>query len=228
MSNVSSLRLVVLDCDGTMVDSLQSLVDCLDVAFTAHGLTPPQRSLVRNGIGLELFEAVERLAPELSKPDLERLTNTYRDVALAKQDNGDWDDPLYAGARDAIQLMDRENWLLGIATGKSYRGVEKLLQRHDLKDYFITRQTSDRAAGKPNPEMLFNAMRDAGVDKASTVMVGDTSFDMQMAVNAGVSAIGVSWGYHSNDDLNRAGADIIIDHYSQLFGAVEKLLGPIR
>ena len=111
--------------------------------------------------------------------------------------------------------------MLGVATGKSFRGLVGTLEKHAVLDRFSTLQTADRARGKPHPEMLLKAMEETGANPASTVMIGDTTFDMEMAVNAGVMAIGVAWGYHETEELERAGAARVIGDFSELPGILK-------
>ena len=113
--------------------------------------------------------------------------------------------------------------LLGIATGKARRGVDYLCAVHGLENRFITIQTADTSPSKPHPDMIYQALRETGAAPARTVMIGDTSFDMDMARAAGTHGIGVTWGYHDRDLLERAGAAHVIDHFDQLDGALAEL-----
>ena len=153
-----------------------------------------------------------------------RVREAYAEVFHAMRLDGQVTDPLFLGAREAIDAVERAGWLLGLATGKSHRGLIATLERHDLVERFVTLQTADRAAGKPNPEMLLNAMAETGAPSASTVMIGDTTYDMEMARNAGTLAIGVAWGYHEADELRDAGAHVVIGAFSELPSALHGLM----
>ena len=122
------------------------------------------------------------------------------------------DEPLYDGIADLIDAMEADGWLLGIATGKSDRGLALCLDRHGLAGRFLTLQTADRHPSKPHPSMIEQAMADAGASAETSLMIGDTSYDMAMARAAGVTAIGVAWGYHDSGELLRAGAHLVAAH----------------
>jgi len=120
--------------------------------------------------------------------------------------------------------LDADGWLLGIATGKSHRGLVATLAGHGLDNRFVTLQTSDRAAGKPSPDMVLQALTETGADAASTVVVGDTTFDMMMARNAGALAVGVTWGYHHADELRASGAHAIVDSFPDVAPTLARLV----
>lgn len=220
----SPLRLAILDCDGTLVNSQRAIIDAMGKAFAEHGLEPSEAEAVRRIVGLELGEAVSRLMPEAGGHTHARVTQSYRKAAHAQRAKGLRDEPLYPGAREAIEAFASAGWLLGIATGKSDRGLAEVLTRHGIHDHFVTRQTSDTAPGKPSPEMLFQALSETGVEVGSAVMIGDTTFDMEMANNAGMAAIGVAWGYHARDDLAAAGAHCIVERFDQLPATADALV----
>ena len=217
------MRLVVLDCDGTMVDSQKAIVDMMNATFDAHNLARPDRNEILRGVGLELSVGIERLLPENHGLDLTEIDATYRRLATELRLTGGHQDPLYPDAKEVIQAFDQAGWLLGVATGKARAGLDHVLDLHGLNNLFITKQTSDSAAGKPNPEMLLNAMRDSGVDAENVFMVGDTTYDIHMAVNAGTKSIGVSWGYHEAEELLEAGANTVVHSYNELFAVLEEM-----
>ena len=148
----------------------------------------------------------------------------YKDYVIAQRANGEVSEPLYDGAKQVIEgLAGQEDILLGIATGKAYRGVLHLFDSYGWHDHFVTVQTADRAPSKPHPGMILQAMSETGVDASQTVMIGDTSYDMQMAVAAGVRAIGVTWGYHSEAILREAGAHHLVEDYAALKALLDGL-----
>ena len=120
-------------------------------------------------------------------------------------------------------FVKKAGWLLGVATGKSSNVLKSTLENQNIDRYFITLQTADLSVGKPDPDMLLKAMRDTGAEKKRTVMIGDTSYDMKMARNAGTSAIGVTWGYHSVEELYDSGAHSVVKTFSQIPLALENL-----
>ncbi len=217
------LRLAVFDCDGTLVDSLHVIAAAAAEAFTSLGLPAPTAAQVQAFIGLPLIEALDRLAPDGA--DREGLRDRYVKAYRALIADPAMHEPLYEGAAAALDEIEAAGVLLGIATGKSRRGLNAVLGRHGLSDRFVTLHTSDRGPGKPNPAMLVAAMSEAGVAPGETVMIGDTTFDVIMAGSAGVAAIGVAWGYHAPAELRAAGAAVLASDFSQVPPAVERLTG---
>ncbi|MHA7772423.1 HAD-IA family hydrolase [Roseibium sp. M-1] len=219
------MYLIVFDVDGTLVDSQDTIMHGLQVGFEAAGLPLPDRQTALSIVGLSLHEAFQTLlAPEFHDK-IPLMTETYRQAKVSRRQAGLDRDPLYPGARDAIdRLHGREEVLLGIATGKALRGVKHLLDCHDLHGRFLTIQTADTSPSKPAPDMILRAMAETGVEPERTLMIGDTGFDMQMAKSAGVRALGVSWGYHDPVRLAAGGAEKIIDTYAELDQAVAEML----
>ena len=213
--------MVVFDCDGTIVDSQRAIVEIMQATFESYNLRLPEREKILLGVGLELSVGIERLLPELHGLDISKLCTTYRKLATKNRKIDKLGDPLYPDAESVIRRLHADEWLLGIATGKSRLGLDYLLNSYNLSHLFMTKQTSDSAAGKPNPEMLENAMRDTGVSPSNVFMVGDTTYDICMAVNARTRAIGVSWGYHKTEELLDAGAEIVLDNYQDLFAFLQ-------
>lgn len=221
---MTDLRLAVFDCDGTLVDSQASIIACVNAAWAAEGLAPPPAESVRRGVGLRLDEAIARLAPDLPLATQGRLTDGYRHAFLDLRDEAAVEEPLYAGISDLLDQLEAAGWLLGIATGKGQPGLKKTLISHGLADRFVTLQTADVAAGKPSPDMLHRASAESGVGLDRVIMIGDTTYDILMARNAGVVAVGVAWGYHPTDELHAAGADAIVDTAAEIFDAADRLV----
>jgi phosphoglycolate phosphatase len=194
-------RLVVFDCDGTLVDSQHAIVEAMGIAFRETGLEEPDPAAVRHVVGLVLEEAMARLLPG-ALPELHRQTAAaYRRAFRNLRNRPDHQEPLFEGVPAVLEALARSGTLLGIATGKSRRGLVATLEQHGLGDKFVTLQTVDDNPGKPAPDMLRRAMADAGTGPAETAMVGDTVYDIEMARNAGTAAIGVAWGYHAAEEL---------------------------
>lgn len=204
-----TVRLAVFDCDGTLVDGQAAVCDAMDAAFAAHGLPAPDRHLVRRSVGLSLPQAVRALVPEADEALQQGLDQAYRSAFRAAREAGQLVEPLYAGVRELLDALRDDGWLLAVATGKSDRGLEHCLATHGLSRHFISLQTADRHPSKPHPAMLDAALFEAGALPASAVMIGDTAYDMVMAVNAGVRALGVDWGYHTPAELTEAGAEAV-------------------
>ena len=221
----TKLRLAVFDLDGTLVDSQHVIVGCMTEAFTGEGLDVPTPAQVRRIIGLPLEECMARLAPQATAAGCARLVEAYKTAFFACRQRPDHDEPLFEGAVAAIDALEGDGWLLGIATGKAMRGLRAVLERHGLDARFITLQTADMNPGKPDPTMLRKAMAETGVDAPDTVMIGDTSYDMLMAKSAGVHAIGVGWGNHPVDELRATGAHSLISTYAELPAAMLRCAG---
>ena len=206
-----SLRLAVFDCDGTLVDSQHSIVACMKAAFGAAGLTLPEAEAVRRVVGLPLADGVGRLAPLLAAGECARVAELYKQAFLDLRASAPMEEPLFPGVRDLLDTLEGEGVLLGVATGKGQRGLRITLDQHGLLGRFVTLQTADDAPGKPNPAMLRQAMAAVGAEPSQTAMIGDTTFDILMARNAGTAAIGVAWGYHPPAELHAAGAHPVVE-----------------
>jgi phosphoglycolate phosphatase len=209
-------RLIVFDCDGTLVDSQHLIVDAMNATFETHGLPAPSAEAVRHVVGLSLGEAIARLVPGVGSVELAMLVEGYKRTFQAMRRQPLFHEPLFEGAREALHELERRGHCLAVATGKSDRGLMSVLEHHALARLFVSLQTADRHPSKPHPSMLEAAMRETGSAAHETMMVGDTSYDMQMARAARVRAIGVGWGYHPVAALELAGADAVIDRFEQL------------
>lgn len=208
---MSALRLVVFDCDGTLVDSQAAIGRAMAGAFEDIGLLYPGDEVVKKIVGLSLHDAALVLLPEANHdlaPDLEA---GYRKAFSTLRLSGQVFEPLYPGVRTTLKTLRGENILIGVATGKGQKGLEKTLAGHGIAEFFDTLQTADFHPGKPNPSMLFAAMDETGVTPEMTLFVGDTTFDVEMGVNAGVKTLGVSWGYHDSELLKETGASAILE-----------------
>lgn len=213
------VRLAVFDCDGTLVDSQANIGRAMDEAFRMSGLTPPPIAVTRRIVGLSLVEAMRALLPGGDDATHRRLTADYKDAFHRLRANDALDpEPLFEGVVEALDRLLAHGWLLGVATGKSDRGLAHVLDAHGIADRFVTLQTADRHPSKPDPAMLIAAMDEAGALAQDVAMIGDTSFDMAMAKAAGARAIGVAWGYHAPDELSTAGAELVAAHARELPG----------
>ena len=216
-------RLAVFDCDGTLVDSQATICLAMERGFAACGLAAPSDTATRGIIGLSLVEAMAALHPAGSPAQHEVLADEYKKAFFNLRAAGLAEEPLYDGIAEAIADLDARGWLLGVATGKSDRGLKHILDHHGLHPKFVTLQTADRHPSKPHPSMLELAMAEAGAAPATTAMIGDTSYDMMMAKAAGCAAIGVAWGYHNAGALREGGADVVADSPFELVAILEAL-----
>ena len=223
------MKLVIFDCDGTLVDSQHMICAAMRQAYEANDLSVPARDHLLSIVGLSLPDAFRRLAAHAANGadhPIEALVTCYKDAFAVLRQLDDHLEPLYPGAREVIDtLAARPDTFLGIATGKSQRGVRAVLGRHGLAERFVTIQTSDDAPSKPHPGMVLAAMRETGAAPQDTVVVGDTVFDLEMARAAGASAIGVAWGYHPASALLAAGADAMIEKFAELVPTLDHLWG---
>ncbi len=196
-------RLAIFDCDGTLVDSGATIHRAVEAAFECHGLVCPPSSVSRKVIGLSLVEAMAALAPEA---DHEALSRTYKDAFFAMRQSGGVEEPLFEGILPLLDALDADGWLLAVATGKSDRGLKHCLESHGIHARFVSLQTADRHPSKPHPAMALAAIAEGMAAPETSVVIGDTSFDIGMALAAGAGAIGAGWGYHEAGELASAGA----------------------
>jgi len=218
------LRLIVFDVDGTLVDSQKDIVASMTAAFEAADLPVPARADILSIVGLSLDVAVARLVPDLPQALYAAMVETYKQTYHQRRASlgAQVSSPLYPGISTLLNhLQGVPEYLLGIATGKSRRGLDALLAGHGLDRMFLTQQVADHHPSKPHPGMLLAAMSETGVSPENAVMIGDTEFDMQMADAAGMRSIGVSWGYHSADRLDAA--DLLVHEVADLANTIKTL-----
>lgn len=218
------LRLVIFDVDGTLVDSQGDIVAAMTAAFAAVEAPAPTRAEILSIVGLSLDVAMTVLAPTRPAGDRLAMVEAYKAayMTLRAEAGVAQSSPLYPGAVETLRRLHAEpEVLLGVATGKSKRGLDKLIAGHGLEGLFITQQVADFHPSKPHPSMIHQAMADAGVGPEATVMIGDTSFDMDMAAAAGVTGIGVKWGYHGPERL--AAAAHLVEDFAALPALLEQI-----
>jgi len=189
--------LIVFDWDGTLMDSAGAIVASIQGACRDLGLVVPSEQASRHIIGLGLTEAIAHLLPSLPEADYPKLVDRYRHHFLSQ----DADIPLFVGAERIVRDLNQAGFLLGVATGKSRRGLDRVLEQTGLGIYFHGTRCADECFSKPHPEMLEQLMDELGTTRQRTLMIGDTSHDLQMAQNAGVAALAVSYGAHPRDEL---------------------------
>lgn len=209
------VKLVVFDVDGTLVDSQHVIVEAQNRAFAEHGMAAPKRKEALSVVGLSLPDAFRRLVGEAGP--IASLSEAYRRSFQALRIDPDYEEPLFPGMAELVaDLHARDDVRLGLATGKSRRGVDYLVEKYGWEGWFATIQTADDAPSKPDPAMLLQAMEEAAATPSTTVMIGDTTYDMMMARSAGAAAIGVAWGYHPPGALFGAGAVMVVEKAATL------------
>jgi phosphoglycolate phosphatase len=199
-------RLAIFDCDGTLVDSGATIHAALSATFELNGLELPPPIVARRVIGLSLTEAMAALLPDASPEEHRMLAEDYKRAFWQLRAAGRVEEPLFNGVLELLDALESEGWLLAVATGKSDRGLRHCLEQHDIHARFVSLQTADRHPSKPHPSMVHQAIADAGAEPRTTIVVGDTSFDMAMAVAAGAAPVGAGWGYHDAEELISGGA----------------------
>ena len=207
------MKLVLFDCDGTLVNSGGVIHRCMAETFANAGLRVPELSETQEIIGLTLNLAISQISGIAMGAEVEHLTEQYKKQFTVIRQEAGFDEPLYegiAGLIDALAVQD--DILLGMVTGKSRRGVRSVMERHGFESYFHVSRCADDCPSKPHPAMVLECCHETGCDVSQTFVIGDTTYDMMMAGSAGATAIGVNWGYHKPERLSEAGAAVILQH----------------
>ena len=216
------LRLAVFDCDGTLVDTESGIVRAMQLAFESEGLKPPPPAETRQLVGLSLLESVRSLHPEGNAELHASLVDAYRSAYAELRKSPGFQQDLFPGTLQILETLGTRGVLLGIATGKSRRGLDATLDLHGIRGRFATLQTADDAPSKPHPGMVLQAMEETGSEAHETIFLGDTTFDMQAAKQARATGVGVAWGYHPQEELHRAGASLVIENYGELLSWLDQ------
>jgi len=216
------LRLVLFDVDGTLVDSGDLIYRAIVETFAAYGRAAPERRFALGGVGLSLEQAIARLLG--GEGPVAEMSETYRTTFHRLRQDPALHEPLFPGAREVLDTLARRgDVVLGLATGKSRRGVGAIVERFGWHGRFATVQTADTHPSKPHPSMVATALAETGIAPGRAVLVGDTTFDMEMARAGGIGAIGVVWGNHTPDALEEAGAHRVIARFEELSGIIDEL-----
>lgn len=216
MSVSSPLRLVLFDCDGTLLNSAGSIVHCMAATFEEFGLPKPDTAATRSIIGLSLDLAIARLIGSDIDARVIDMVKAYKAHFTALRQKQDFHEPLYPGIRSLLDTLNGYDTILtGIVTGKSRRGVDFVCSDHKLESFCVSR-TADECPSKPDPTMVLECCHDTGIEPSATLVVGDSSYDMEMAVAAGALAVAVAWGYQPVQTLIAAGAQYCLDRPQDL------------
>jgi phosphoglycolate phosphatase len=204
--------LIAFDWDGTLFDSTAIIVRCIQRAVADVGGTVPTDREASYVIGMALTEALAHAAPDVPRDLYPELGQRYRHHYIAHQN----DLSLFDGVLPMLDaLRERQHWL-AVATGKSRRGLDEVLATVQLRGMFNGSRTADETAGKPDPRMLHELMREFGTEPERTLMIGDTTHDLQMARNAGCARIGVSYGAHEPGGFAALGPEAVVHSVSEL------------
>jgi phosphoglycolate phosphatase len=220
----STPRLLVFDWDGTLMDSVGTIVACTEAAIQELGLKGVSEATIRGTIGLGLRETIDLLVPGCDDALFETIIAAYRRHWHATFR----DDPvLFSGVEEMLRGLAQEDYLLAIATGKSRRGLEHSLEQTGLRELFHSTRTADEAFSKPHPQMLLDVLDDLGVPPGAAVMIGDTTFDLEMARNAGTGAIGVCSGSHCREELLQLAPLVCLERVVELPGWLAQFREPV-
>ncbi len=220
MSSARNIRFAAFDLDGTLLDSAASIVEGVSACWEACGFPAPQADAVRRIIGLPWEESVIALLPDAGRREFERIRAYHEDVRLGRRSRPARREALFPGARATLRALEEDDYVLGIVTSRSGNRLNELLEAHEIGEHFFVIKTADMGPGKPAPHLLLQAMADIGAVASDTVMIGDTTFDIEMAINAGARAVGVSWGVHEVGELEAAGAHRIVASFTEIRPAV--------
>ena len=204
------MKLVLFDCDGTLVDSAAVIHRCMQATFADFGKAAPALAATKSVIGLTLDIAIARMLGQPVDAEIEAMTARYKEHFMAYRQSGGPLEPLFEGIAPLLASLSREEeTLLGIVTGKSRRGLAAILAHHGYDRTFVTIRTADDCPSKPHPAMVLECCAETGIAPERAFVIGDSVYDVEMAVAAGARAIGVSWGYGAPDMLRAAGAHAV-------------------
>ena len=217
--------LAVFDVDGTLVDSRETIHRAAIEAAVGAGLDPPDYDAVRQIVGLSLVEGLRQIMPQAAEAQFAEFVAGFQESFRRMHLDPDFTEPLYSGAVELLNRLKADGWRMALATGNSRRGVDRLLDRHGWGELFDATRCADDGPGKPHPSMLLQAMEAAHTPPERTIMIGDTSHDMKMAIAAGAYPQGVAWGFHTADEVAASGAAHVAHTFTELEGALDRFAG---
>ena len=206
-------ELLIFDWDGTLMDSIARIVNCFGNACVDAGLPVPPESAMRHVIGLGLTEAVDVLLPGVDHALRARVVARYRERFLHIDQTAM---PLFDGVRAGLEEFARRGYLLAVATGKSRRGLDRVLQETGMGALFVATRCADEALSKPHPKMLHDLLDYTGLKSERALMVGDTTYDLEMARTAAMDSLAVSYGVHSREALLARGPLACFDSFDEV------------
>lgn len=216
------MKLVLFDADGTLIDSQAIIHETMRLTFTRFGYKEPNITATRSIIGLTLDRAIASLLGRELDAEVAAMTQEYKDIYIELAPRDDMQCFAFTGIPQLIrELASREDFLLGVVTGKSRKGVDCLFKSNGFGDSFIVSRCADDCPSKPHPAMVLECCDELGVRPSDAIVIGDTSFDMQMGVAAGATTIGVNWGYHPRHKMESAGANAIVSNVAELRSKID-------
>ena len=221
---MTSPPLAIWDVDGTLVDSRETIAWCMAEGFARQGLPRPSYDQTRRIVGLTLQTAIETMTPGLDPAVQRAITADYRAAFQELHADPAYREPLYPGAAELLARLTEAGWRQAVATGKSRKGLDRVVAANGWSERFVSLHCYDDGPGKPDPAMVLAALASTDTPPERAVMIGDTSHDMGMGRAAGVRALGVTWGFHTADELREGGADAVVDTFTQLEA---ELLSPL-
>lgn len=210
---MKTYQCVVFDWDGTLMDSIQKIVECLQAAAQDVGLPVPSRNAAKNIIGLGLHESMLAVFGDITEAKIAELVDRYKFHFLDKNQTKQ---PLYPAVRSGLTALDETGAALCVATGKARRGLDRVMKQENLESFFMYTRCADESRSKPHPQMLLDILEYTALNPEKVLMVGDTSYDMEMAVGASIDAIGIAHGAHSQLELSSSGANHVFDNFKDL------------
>ena len=223
MVNKKNVKLLLFDYDGTLVDSAKMIIEGTIEAFNRCGLAIPKQEEIKAGIGQKLDIAIKSYLPLEHKGTRDEVIRQYRQWYAEKDLEGTQFEPLFKNIKPVLEKLYQDGWNLGIATNKSLRGLNRGLLHHKIEKFFSIIMTADNFIPKPNKAMAMHALKTLKVKNSDAFMIGDTVYDIKMGKNAKINTIGVTWGYNTKEELNRAHADHIINDPSELVKILKEL-----
>ncbi len=225
MVRSDSVKLAVFDLDGTLLDSALSIVAGVRACWAACGFPEPDPVTVERIIGLPWEESVRALLPGAGEAEFAMIHNYHDEVARGVRRPPPRSEELFPGAREMLDTLEASGYLLAIITSRGARRLSEILDAEEIAGRFVSLKTTDHGPGKPSPELMLQTLAETGARPEEAVMVGDTTFDIEMARGAGTASVGVSWGVHQGDELMRAGADRVVAAFDEIPAAVHGLIG---
>ena len=204
---------VIFDWDGTLIDSQAQIIGCMQAAFRYHDLQPPDASAIRYIIGLSIDKAISILAPELDFNKVNLLIDAYRSTAYAVRKPSS---ELFRGVKSCLAYLHQQDLHLAVATGKGRKGLDTALVSSGLQDYIIMSRCADETRSKPHPQMLEEILTDLNLKPDQAIMVGDTTYDIDMANNIGMDSVAVTYGMHDETVLRKSNPKHLINDINEL------------